>query len=42
VVAAVETEQLSKSYGTARGIVDVDLTVPPGVVFGFLGPNGAG
>ena len=30
--------------GTGRrgGIVDVDLTVPPGVVFGFLGPNGAG
>jgi ABC-2 type transport system ATP-binding protein len=42
VVAAIETEQLTKSYGTARGIVDVDLTVPPGVVFGFLGPNGAG
>ncbi len=42
VVAAVETEQLTKTYGMARGIVDVDLTVPPGVVFGFLGPNGAG
>ncbi len=38
----METEQLTKTYGTARGIVDVDLTVPPGVVFGFLGPNGAG
>ena len=42
MVAAIEVEQLTKSYGTARGIVDVDLTVPPGVVFGFLGPNGAG
>ena len=38
----METERLTKTYGTARGIVDVDLTVPPGVVFGFLGPNGAG
>jgi ABC-2 type transport system ATP-binding protein len=42
VVAAVETERLTKSYGSARGVVDLDLTVPPGVVFGFLGPNGAG
>jgi ABC-2 type transport system ATP-binding protein len=42
MVAAIETERLTKTYGSARGIVDVDLTVPPGVVFGFLGPNGAG
>jgi ABC-2 type transport system ATP-binding protein len=42
VVAAIETERLTKTYGRTRGIVDVDLTVPPGVVFGFLGPNGAG
>ena len=42
VVAAVETRHLTKSYGSTRGIVDLDLTVPPGVVFGFLGPNGAG
>jgi ABC-2 type transport system ATP-binding protein len=42
VVAAIETERLTKMYGPARGIVDVNLTVPPGVVFGFLGPNGAG
>ena len=42
VVAAIETEQLTKMYGRARGVVHLDLTVPPGVVFGFLGPNGAG
>ena len=42
MVAAIEVEQLTKRYGRARGIVDLDLTVPPGVVFGFLGPNGAG
>lgn len=34
--------QLTKSYGPNRGIVDVDLRVEPGEVFGFLGPNGAG
>ena len=39
---AIETHGLSRSFGTHRGIVDVDLTVRPGEVFGFLGPNGAG
>ncbi len=38
----IETEQLTKSYGRARGIIDVDLAVGAGEVFGFLGPNGAG
>ena len=38
----IETEGLTKSYGTARGIEDVTFSVQPGEVFGFLGPNGAG
>ncbi len=38
----IRTEQLTKSYGSARGIIDVDLSVEQGEVFGFLGPNGAG
>jgi ABC-2 type transport system ATP-binding protein len=38
----ITTERLTKSYGTHRGIVDVDLEVQAGEVFGFLGPNGAG
>jgi beta-exotoxin I transport system ATP-binding protein len=40
--AAIETHRLTKRYGTARGIEDLDLRVEPGEVFGFLGPNGAG
>jgi ABC-2 type transport system ATP-binding protein len=40
--AIIETEKLTKSYGAHRGIVDVDLTVQEGEIFGFLGPNGAG
>ncbi len=40
--AVIETRQLTKRYGSARGIEDVDLHVEPGEVFGFLGPNGAG
>ena len=41
---AVLTERLTKSYGRARsrGIVELDLEVRTGEVFGFLGPNGAG
>ncbi len=38
----IRTEKLTKAYGTQRGIIDVDLSVAEGEVFGFLGPNGAG
>jgi ABC-2 type transport system ATP-binding protein len=38
----IETHQLTKYYGTARGIIDVDLAVQEGEIFGFIGPNGAG
>jgi ABC-2 type transport system ATP-binding protein len=38
----IETERLTKSYGKHRGIIEVDLAVAQGEVFGFLGPNGAG
>ncbi|MEZ5988953.1 MAG: ABC transporter ATP-binding protein [Planctomycetota bacterium] len=40
--AAIRTEGLGKSYGGTPGILDLDLEVRPGEVFGFLGPNGAG
>ncbi len=38
----IETSALTVYYGKHRGILDVDLTVEKGEVFGFLGPNGAG
>ena len=38
----IALEQLTKSYGSNRGIIEVDLAVEPGEIFGFLGPNGAG
>ena len=40
--AVIELDGLTKYYGAQRGIVDVDLEVNEGEVFGFLGPNGAG
>jgi ABC-2 type transport system ATP-binding protein len=39
---AIETRGLSVYYGRHRGILNVDLRVEQGEVFGFLGPNGAG
>ncbi|MHB8958031.1 MAG: ABC transporter ATP-binding protein [Candidatus Limnocylindrales bacterium] len=39
---AIQTSGLTKSYGAQRGVVDLDLGVMPGEVFGYLGPNGAG
>jgi len=39
---AIETSKLTKYYGKSRGVMDVDLVVETGQVFGFLGPNGAG
>ncbi len=38
----IVTEGLTKSYGTQRGVIDLDFSVAPGEVFGYLGPNGAG
>ena len=38
----IDTQELSVYYGQHRGIIDVDLQVHEGEVFGFLGPNGAG
>lgn len=38
----IETKQLTLYYGKHRGIVDLNLQVEQGEVFGFLGPNGAG
>jgi ABC-type multidrug transport system, ATPase component len=42
MTAVIQTEKLTKAYGSHRGIMDVDLQVDQGEVFGFLGPNGAG
>jgi ABC-2 type transport system ATP-binding protein len=41
-MSIIETDKLTKFYGSHPGIIDVDLVVEQGEVFGFLGPNGAG
>ena len=40
--AAIEIYNLTKFYGKARGIIDVNMVVKEGEFFGFIGPNGAG
>ena len=39
---AIQTNDLTKFYGSARGIEHLELTVEQGDFFGFIGPNGAG
>ena len=40
--SAIHTAGLTKHYGDIKALVDLDLDIHPGEVFGFLGPNGAG
>lgn len=42
MTTVIETRSLSKTYGTTNAVVNLDLVVGAGEVFGFLGPNGAG
>ncbi|MET0805935.1 MAG: ABC transporter ATP-binding protein [Lacisediminihabitans sp.] len=39
---AIETGGLTKRFGAQAAVENVDLRVPRGSVFGFLGPNGSG
>ena len=39
---AIETSGLTKRFGSQTAVDAVDLAVPRGAVFGFLGPNGSG
>ncbi|WP_434509710.1 ABC transporter ATP-binding protein [Desulfitobacterium sp. AusDCA] len=38
----IEIKNLTKNYNKSRGIIDVNLEVEEGEIFGFIGPNGAG
>ena len=39
---AIALRGLTRWYGKRRGVLDLDVMVQEGEVFGFLGPNGAG
>ncbi len=38
----IETRGLTKRFGSRAAVSDINLTVPAGCAFGFLGHNGAG
>src|SRR5574341_24063 len=39
---AIQTNQLTRSFGSLKAVDRLTLEVPRGTVFGFLGPNGSG
>ena len=39
---AIETDQLTKSYGSTVAVDGLTLSIERGTIYGFLGPNGAG
>jgi len=39
---AIETRGLTRTFGPVRAVDAIDLAVPAGRAFGFLGPNGSG
>jgi ABC-2 type transport system ATP-binding protein len=40
--AAIQLQGVTKTFGAAVAVRDLDLTVPRGGLYGFIGPNGAG
>jgi ABC-2 type transport system ATP-binding protein len=42
VTAAIRTVGLTKRYGSVLAVDGIELDVPPGDIYGFLGPNGSG
>jgi ABC-type multidrug transport system ATPase subunit len=42
VTAAIRTVGLTKRYGSVTAVDGIELDVPPGDIYGFLGPNGSG
>ncbi len=42
MTTAIEAHDLRKVYRNGRGVLGIDLDIPQGEMFGFLGPNGSG
>ena len=40
--AGIDVQHLTKTFGAVRAVDDLTFSVRPGVVTGFLGPNGSG
>jgi ABC-2 type transport system ATP-binding protein len=38
----IELRQVTKTFGQVTAVKDLDLIVPAGTIYGFIGPNGSG
>lgn len=38
----VETKNVTKSFGREKAVIGLDMKIPKGEIYGFLGPNGSG
>lgn len=38
----ISTNHLTRRFGALTAVTNLDLHVPPGAIYGFLGPNGSG
>ncbi|MDR1906214.1 MAG: ATP-binding cassette domain-containing protein, partial [Clostridiales bacterium] len=41
-MSVIAIDNLTRDYGSGKGVFDLSLKVGQGESFGFLGPNGAG
>lgn len=41
-MSVIQVQNLTRDYGSGKGIFDLSIHVDSGEIFGFLGPNGAG
>lgn len=39
---SIQTDRLTRNFGSIKAVDGLSLEVPSGIIFGFLGPNGAG
>jgi ABC-2 type transport system ATP-binding protein len=39
---AIETHAMTRVFGDQKAVNDLDLSIPAGSIYGFLGPNGCG
>src|SRR5688572_16861711 len=42
MTSIIETQGLTRRFGALTAVDQIDLHVPQGAVYGFLGPNGSG
>lgn len=42
MTSTIHIENLTKDYGNNRGIFDINLDIPKGMTFGYVGTNGSG